>query len=209
MPINSEHWFGFFCQNFAAFMYRPLEPDLTLIKESMALTDIWAFNQVPSVLFQSLAITQVQQRTCSFTSKYKVCGFKASPWRGRGECTRFYKEQISSCGWILAVALKSIHTSDRQTLGAPEQIHWLPLLNVGTLLPPSLSPCSCLHCSNLLPAQPGLCETSHWASSTHQYSRKPSTFSTQLASLPQLPWTQTSAPQSQLTAKDCHGSSIV
>lgn len=117
MPVNSEHRFGFFWQNFAAFMCRPLEPDLTLIKESMALTDIWASNQVPSARLRSLAITQEQQRTCSFTSKYKVCGFKGSPWRGRGECTHFYKEQISSCGWLSAVALKSTFcplVSDRQ-----------------------------------------------------------------------------------------------
>lgn len=135
-------------------MYRPLEPDLTLIKESMAPIDIWAFNQVPSVLFQSLAKTQEQQRTSSFTSKYKVCAFKASPWRGRGERTRFYKEQISSCGWLFSSSSEiharfipefQIGKHSVQFHGGPEQIHWLPLENVGTLLPPPLSPCSCLH----------------------------------------------------------------
>lgn len=135
-------------------MYRPLEPDLTLIKESMALTDIWAFNQVPSVLFQSLARTQEQQRTSSFTSKYKVCAFKASPWGGRGERTRFYKEQISSRGWLFSSSSEiharfipkfQIGKRSVQFRGGPEQIHWLPLENVGTLLPPPLSPCSSLH----------------------------------------------------------------
>lgn len=146
-------------------MYRPLEPDLTLIKESMALTDIWAFNQVPSVLFQSLAITQKQQRTCSFTSKYKVCGFKASPWRGRGECTHFYKEQISSRGWLFSSSsgihvhfIPEVHIDKHSVklCGAPEQMHCLPWLNVRALLSPALSPC----CS-LLP-----CETPHPASPT-------------------------------------------
>lgn len=132
-------------------MYRPLESDLTLIKESMAPTDIWAFNQVPSVLFQSLARTQEQQRTSSFTSKYKVCAFKASPWRGRGERTRFYKEQISSCGWLFSSSSEihahfipkfQIGKRSVQLLGGPEQIHWLPWKTWGlcSLLPSAPAP---------------------------------------------------------------------
>lgn len=142
-------------------MYRPLEPDLTLIKESMALTDIWASNQVPSALLRSLAVTQEQRRTCSFTSKYKGCGFKGSPWRGRGECTHFYKEQISSCGWLSAVALKSTFypsVSDRQMWC---EVIWCRSTGchgsgweICSLLPWAPAPTP--------PCTAWLCDTSHW-----------------------------------------------